>query len=96
MWLRITAFEQIGYIDVPLIIKYGGHSNQLSRKYTAMDKFRVISMLKFYNNNNLINEKKDTLKKIILKKSNILLNGALKRKKKKDVEIYKNWIKNLM
>ena len=95
LWLRITAFEEAGFINEPLIIKYGGHNDQLSKKYHAMDKFRVKSMLKLYNINNLKKEKKDALNKIILKKSNILLQGALKRKKEKDAEIYKNWIKNL-
>lgn len=95
LWLRITAFEEVGFISKPLIIKYGGHSDQLSKKYETMDKFRVISMLRLYQNKYLKKEKKDALKEIILKKSNILLNGALKRGKIKDAEVYKKWIYSL-
>ena len=95
MWLRITAFEKIGFIENSLIKKYGGHSDQLSKKYNAMDKFRVLSMLKLYQNKNLDSDKKEAMKNMIIKKSNILLQGALKRNKIKDAEIYKKWISDL-
>ena len=33
MWVRITAKENVGYLSESLVIKYGGHSDQLSKKY---------------------------------------------------------------
>ncbi len=94
LWLRITAFEEVGFISTPLIIKYGGHSDQLSRKYEAMDKYRVISLINLYKNLKIKKEKKVQIRITILKKTNILLNGALKRKKYDDADIYKKWIKD--
>ena len=41
MWIRISAKEEVGYIDDPLVIKHGGHSDQLSKKFWGMDRFRI-------------------------------------------------------
>ncbi len=95
LWLRITAFEEVGFISEPTIIKYGGHSDQLSKKYEAMDKYRVISMMKLFNNKKIIEKKRIALKKNILKKINILIQGAVKRKKDNEVKIYKSWINEI-
>ncbi len=41
LWLRVTAKHQIGYIDEFLVIKRGGHSDQLSEKYGQIEIFRI-------------------------------------------------------
>lgn len=92
MWLRILAFEETGYIETPLIIKYGGHSDQLSRKYHSMDKYRVMSLMKIYKNENINKIKKEAIRTILLNKTKILLNGAMKRDNKNDIALYKSWI----
>lgn len=93
MWLRITLCEEVGFVEKPLIIKYGGHTDQLSRSYPAMDYYRVLSMIKLLNTYNLFSHKKDVVKNMIVEKSKILLNGALKRNKNDDAELYESWIK---
>lgn len=45
LWLRLAAQVPIGFIDEPLIIKYGGHADQLSRQW-GMDRFRVRALEK--------------------------------------------------
>jgi len=45
-WLRLTALEPVVYCDAPLVIKHGGHKDQLSRKFMAMDRFRLIALEK--------------------------------------------------
>lgn len=92
MWLRIAAFEEVGFLSMPLIIKYGGHSDQLSRKYDAIDKFRVISLIKLYKSIDMKKEKKDAIRKTIVKKTNYLITGALKREKYNDADSYNKWI----
>src|SRR6056300_283823 len=46
LWIRITAREEVGYIDEPMLIKHGGHSDQLSKKFWGMDRFRIFSLKK--------------------------------------------------
>jgi GT2 family glycosyltransferase len=41
LWLRICAIYPVLYIDRPLVIKTGGHRDQLSRRYWGMDRFRI-------------------------------------------------------
>jgi glycosyltransferase involved in cell wall biosynthesis len=81
MWLRITAFEQAGLIDQGLILKYGGHDDQLSHRYWGMDRFRLYSIIR------LLARKKTDLKKEYLEAAQksamnrcaLLINGANKR-----------------
>ncbi len=92
LWLRITCKEKVGFIEKPLIIKYGGHHDQLSRKYEAMDRWRVISLIKLLNSGQLNSDQEIAVKKIIQKKSSILYNGAVKRGKIDDAKFYKEWM----
>lgn len=79
LWLRITAVLVPGFIDEPLLIKYGGHSDQLSFRYEAMDRFRLQSLLKLHSTLTLEPCKSEALVAMIIKKAGILLNGARKR-----------------
>ena len=29
MWIRITSKEEVGFLDIPLVLKYGGHDDKL-------------------------------------------------------------------
>lgn len=95
LWLRITSKEEVGFIEKPLIIKYGGHSDQLSRKYEAMDRFRVLSLLKILKTITLTEKQKNKVIETIIKKSTILYNGAIKRKKVEESKLYKKWIEEI-
>lgn len=46
LWLRVSAGEEIHFMDETLIYKYGGHEDQLSRT-VAMDLWRVRALLPF-------------------------------------------------
>lgn len=88
LWLRISSNEFVGLLDKPLINKYGGHSDQLSRSMWGMDRFRVYSMLKLYNRRNNLNETHfEALCDEIIKKSKILKQGAINRNNLKFVKI---------
>ncbi|MXZ33182.1 MAG: glycosyltransferase, partial [Gammaproteobacteria bacterium] len=41
LWLRVCSRYPVLYVDRPLLRKYGGHDDQLSRKHWGMDRFRV-------------------------------------------------------
>ena len=44
LWLKITREHSVGFIDTPLITKFGGHEDQLSRRFVAMDYWRLKSL----------------------------------------------------
>ena len=88
MWIRITAKEEVGFLDKPFVKKYGGHDDQLSKKYWGMDRFRIKSLEKNLINNWFTLEQKKSVLKILLKKLTIVSNGAKKRDNEK---IYKKY-----
>jgi glycosyltransferase involved in cell wall biosynthesis len=53
MWLRITSQFPVLFIEKPFIIKRGGHKDQLSRAYEAIDRFRIQSLLKLIRSDTL-------------------------------------------
>ena len=46
LWLRVARRYPVGLVDEPLIIKTGGHADQLSCRYWGMDRFRITAMEK--------------------------------------------------
>lgn len=44
LWLRITAREQVAYLDEPLTVKRAGHGDQLSEKYGQIEVFRIAAL----------------------------------------------------
>ena len=78
LWLRISSQTEVGFITTPLIIKYGGHFDQLSKKYKAMDEWRVRAMVTHLNNPFINTEEKQKLIYVLNQKCRILLNGYKK------------------
>ena len=90
MWIRITAKEDVGFLDKPLVIKYGGHDDQLSKKYWGMDRFRIKSLEKNLRNNWFTMKQKKSVLNILVKKLSIVSNGAKKRNNEERYRKYKD------
>ncbi len=41
LWLRLTCQHHVAFIEEPLLVKRGGHGDQLSMKYGQIEKFRI-------------------------------------------------------
>jgi len=92
LWLRIASKYAFHFIEEPLIIKYGGHSDQLSRKYWGMDRFRVVALKKLLDQNSLDKEKLKLTRSVFLEKCSILIKGFEKRGKKEDEFFYRELV----
>ena len=79
MWLRICCREPVLYIDKPLIKKYGGHRDQLSRKYWGMDRFRIRALEKILKVDQLSPDQRMAVLDTLIKKISIVCSGAQKR-----------------
>jgi hypothetical protein len=88
LWLRITARYPVLFIDHPLIVKYGGHEDQLSCKYWGMDRFRIAALEKILAQGCLSIEDHRAATQMLLKKVSIYLQGAQKRHKREEVTVY--------
>ena len=88
MWIRITSKEEVGFLDSPLVLKYGGHSDQLSKKFWGMDRFRIKSLEKNLKNEHFSKSQKINVLDTLIEKLTIVSGGALKRGNK---EIFKKY-----
>ena len=84
LWLRILKDFPIGFIEDELIIKHGGHDDQLSHKYKAMDYYRVKSIDQLLPK--LSDDQKESARHVLLKKCEILINGYRKHQNYKDLK----------
>ncbi|MDP7557696.1 MAG: glycosyltransferase family A protein [Nitrospinaceae bacterium] len=84
LWLRIAEKYPFHFIEEPLIIKQGGHADQLSRKYWGMDRFRVAALQKLLDRNSLEGERLQLTRATLLEKCSVLIQGFVKRGKKED------------
>ncbi len=80
LWLRITPFEYTGLIREKLITRNSGHNDQLSSRYSVMDKFRLYSIIELLKQNSLKKEYREIALIKAIEKGSIVKNGALKRK----------------
>ena len=89
LWLRIAMKYRFHCIEQPLVIKFGGHEDQLSRKYWGMDRFRVAALKKILDLNLLEGERLHLTRLTLIKKCSILIQGFVKRGKKNDELFYR-------
>jgi glycosyltransferase involved in cell wall biosynthesis len=89
MWLRIASRYPVGFIDKKLIIKRGGHADQLSRRSWGNDQYRVKALLKMLETNHLDRRLRSLTEKELLKKCEILAKGHVKRGKLEEGNHYK-------
>ena len=88
LWLRICHREAVLMVDEPLIIKYGGHHDQLSRKLRAMDRFRVQALQRCLQLGTLSDADRRACIDMLLHKLDILIQGAAKRGRHTDIIHY--------
>ncbi len=78
LWLRLCHRYPVHYIDQALITKYGGHDDQLSRQFPAMDRFRARALHRLLDTQALGADDFDAARHMLLRKLEILLTGARK------------------
>lgn len=88
LWLRIACRHPVFLIPQSLVIKEGGHSDQLSARYKGMDRFRIKSMVKLLQESPLSKYQKKATLKELSRKCRIYGTGCLKRGKKTEGAYY--------
>jgi len=96
LWLRVTAKYPVYLLPQALVIKRGGHPDQLSRVIPSLDKWRIKAIIK------LLESKVLTQKQYLLaieelnRKCQIYGQGCLKRGKEEEGMYYLNLPKHYM
>jgi glycosyltransferase involved in cell wall biosynthesis len=88
LWLRIGATLPFGLVDRPLVVKRGGHADQLSRLYWGMDRFRVAALIKLLESATLDGARRAAVTETLRGKCAVLAQGARKRGRDDEAERY--------
>jgi len=78
-WLRVSARFPIFFINRKLIVKRGGHPDQLSQRSWGNDRYRVIALEKLLSEPYIGEEERGLILKEMEKKCKIVFQGFLKR-----------------
>jgi GT2 family glycosyltransferase len=87
LWLRIAVDHQVALIAEPLVIKRGGHADQLSRSLWGMDRYRVAALQKLLRSG-IGGARREAVLAILRRKVAILARGARKRGKAQEAGDY--------
>lgn len=79
LWLRVLRDTPVWLIDRPLVIKRGGHADQLSHRFWGMDRFRVAALVRLLSEDNLRPPQRAATWRVLAEKCAVLANGAARR-----------------
>jgi len=94
MWLRISSRQPIFFLDEPLIVKVGGHPDQLSHSLWGLDRYRVQALIKIYSSSHLTPQQKFWTTGQIVEKLTILATGFANRGKSREAAKYRRMIRD--
>ncbi len=78
LWLRMTRHVPITLIAEPLIVKRGGHPDQLSRSTPLLDQYRIVALDKLLRTALTVPQRRAVLS-MLIRKCGIVAQGAAKR-----------------
>lgn len=89
LWLRVACEYPVGLIDQPLIVKRGGHRDQLSRM-ARLDKYRIAALAKILDTDRLNDEDRRAAARVLHKKCKIYSQGCEKRRRQREAAHYRS------
>jgi len=89
LWLRISCRFPVHLIDTPLIIKRGGHDDQLSSR-AGLDRFRIKAIEKIIKSGILSDDQNRAAVQTLKKKCGIYAAGCRKRGREEEAEYYES------
>jgi len=88
LWLRISCRYPMYLIDKGLVVKEGGHEDQLSRKFSGMDRFRIKAIYKLIESGMLSQDQTSQAMEELSLKCWIYGEGCIKRGKIREGNFY--------
>ena len=75
LWLRIAADRPVSLVPQALVVKRGGHADQLSRSIWGMDRYRIAALYKLLQSG-LYGERREWVGQEVTRKVAILARGT--------------------
>jgi glycosyltransferase involved in cell wall biosynthesis len=87
LWLRISCRYPVHLIDFPMIIKRGGHDDQLS-KAAGLDKYRIQSLINIIDSDLLTPQQYKAAVITLREKSEVYAGGCRKRGRQEEAAYF--------
>lgn len=88
LWLRVALREPVGLVDDALVVKRGGHADQLSRSTWGLDRWRVAALVKLLASGALSADEHPAVVAVLRAKCAVLAQGAARRGRVDEAERY--------
>jgi hypothetical protein len=88
LWLRIACRYPIHLIPKPLLVKEGGHPDQLSARFFGMDRFRIRALVKLIQGGTLSRAQLVAARRTLREKCRIYGRGCIKRGRREEGNFY--------
>ena len=90
LWLRLLVEHEVGLLDEALVIRRAGHPDQLSATTPALDRFRLITLVKLIQTPTLSDVRRAAVAEVLAEKCSIYAQGLERRGKFADAEHYRS------
>jgi len=94
LWLRIACTHPIGLVDEPLIVKTGGHPDQLSRA-PELDKYRIRALVMILKSGSLSRDQYNAALLMLTSKVKVYAGGCRKREREVEALEYEALVNEL-
>jgi glycosyltransferase involved in cell wall biosynthesis len=91
LWLRVSCRFPVHLIETPLIVKRGGHADQLSRAW-GLDRYRISALVKLLNGDSLNEVQRQAARRVLRRKCAVYAGGCRKRGRTEEAEQYERLI----
>ena len=88
LWLRVSCRFPVHLIETPLIVKRGGHPDQLSRAW-GLDRFRIAAILKLLEAGQLTLSQRRAAVAVLKQKCRVYAGGCRKRGRLAEAEHFR-------
>lgn len=88
LWLRLAWRYEVGLVKEPLVIKRGGHADQLSRQW-GLDRYRIRALQKLLQEPALPAPYREAVRQTLTAKCAIYAQGCEKRGRMAEARLYR-------
>ncbi|HKV54600.1 MAG TPA: glycosyltransferase family A protein [Candidatus Binataceae bacterium] len=86
LWLRVLAHYQAELLPEPLVVRRAGHPGQLSATVPALDRFRILALLKLLARGDLDRERRSAVGSTMVEKCIVYGKGLARRGRAADAK----------
>lgn len=81
LWLRMLVTREIGLLDEVLVERRAGHTDQLSATVPALDRYRILSLIKLLADSRLSAARREAVALVLAEKCAIYAKGLRRRER---------------